>query len=152
MIPDRKAWTWHARALNPLRRVEGITYWTISDPNQIRRFMNENIRHEWKKDDESDNLDPRNDPWLRGLSKLNWSLRTIKITDIKLDSSMMERRSFVEELEERSEELARGIENYDIVIWPVVLRGEDLMLVDGYFRYTTLKRLSKTRTLAYIGR
>jgi hypothetical protein len=114
--------------------------------------MNENIRHEWKKDDESDNLDPRNDPWLRGLSKLSWSIRTIKIADVKLDSSTMEGRSFVERLEERSKELARVIEHYDVVIWPVVLRGEDFMLMDGYCRYTTLKRLNRTKTLAYIGR
>jgi hypothetical protein len=137
---------------NPLRRVEGVTYWTINDPNQIRGFMIENVRHEWEKDDESDNLDPRNDHWLRSLPKLSWSLRTIKLEDARLDSSMMGRRTFVERLEERSKELAHVIEHYHVVIWPVVLRGEDFMLKDGYCRYATLKRLHKTKALAYIGR
>lgn len=73
------------------------------------------------------------------------------MADVKLDSSMMERQSFVDRLEERSKELARGIEHCDAVIWPVVLRGEDFLLMDGYCRYTTLKRLNKTKALAYIG-
>ena len=33
-----------------LRRVDGITYWVIDGPKQIRKFINTNLRQEWKKD------------------------------------------------------------------------------------------------------
>ena len=53
-----------------LKRVEGITYWVIDDPKQIRKFINTNLRQEWKKDAETDGVDPGRDPWLRDLSKM----------------------------------------------------------------------------------
>ena len=53
-----------------LRRVDGITYWVIDGPKQIRKFINTNLRQEWKKDAETDVVDPGRDPWLRDLSKM----------------------------------------------------------------------------------
>lgn len=138
--------------MQPLRRVEGITYWVIDDSKQIRRFLNTNIRHEWQKDAETDGVDPRIDPWLRGLSKLKWSLQTIPLANVKLEPSLIGRQDFVTRLEERSKQLRRGIELYDQVIWPIIVRGEDSMLKDGYCRYTTLKTMGIKRTLAYVGR
>ncbi len=138
--------------MQPLRRIEGITYWVIEDSEQIRRFIDSNIRHEWKKDAETDGIDPSVDPWLRGLSKLKWSLRTIPLVNVKLEPSLIGRKDFVTRLEERSKELRRGIELYDQVISPIIIRGEDSMLKDGYCRYTTLKVMRVKRTLAYVGR
>ncbi len=135
----------------PLRRVEGITYWVIDDSKQIRRFINTTIRREWEKDAETDGVDASLDPWLRDLSKMKWSLRTIAVANIKLDPSMMRQQEFVARLEERSRQLRRGIELYGQVIWPVIIRGEDSTLKDGYCRYTTLKTMGVKRTLAYAG-
>lgn len=134
-----------------LRRIEGITYWVIDDPKQIRKFLNTNIRHEWEKDAETDGVDPLRDPWLRGLSKMKWSLQTIAMAAVALEPSMIRRRDFVRRLEERSKQLHRGIEFYDQVIWPVIIRAGDSMLKDGYCRYTTLKTMGVKRTLAYVG-
>ncbi len=137
--------------MQPLKRIEGITYWVIDDSSQIRRFLNTNIRHEWEKDAETDGIDPSLDPWLRDLPKLKWSLKTIAMASLRLDPSLIRRRDFVERLEERSKQLRRGIELYDQVIWPVIIRGEDSMLKDGYCRSTTLKAMGVKRTLAYVG-
>ncbi len=76
-----------------LKRVEGITYWVIDDPKQIRKFINTNLRQEWKKDAETDGVDPGRDPWLRDLSKLEWSLQTIAMAKVRPSLSMMRRRS-----------------------------------------------------------
>jgi hypothetical protein len=137
--------------MQTLRRIEGITYWVINDPTQIRRFINTNIRHEWEKDAETDEVDPKIDPWLRGLSKMKWSLRTIATSNVRLNPFLMKKERFVRRLEERSKQLRRGIEHYDQLIWPIIMRGEDSMLKDGYCRYTTLKAIGVKTTLAYIG-
>jgi hypothetical protein len=138
--------------MRPLKRIEGITYWVIDDSEQIRRFINSNILHEWKKDAETDGIDASVDPWLRGLSKLKWSLQTIPLANVKLEPSLIGRQGFVTRLEERSKQLRRGIELYDQVISPIIIRGKDSMLKDGYCRYTTLKAMRVKRNLAYIGR
>jgi hypothetical protein len=134
-----------------LKRIEGITYWVIDDSSQIRRFINTNIRDKWEKDAETDGIDPSLDPWLRDLPKLKWSLQTIAMASVRLDPSLITRNDFVERLEERSKQLRRGIELYDQVIWPVIIRGEDSMLKDGYCRSTTLKTMGVKRPLAYVG-
>ncbi len=137
--------------MNPLRKIECVTYWVIEDPGQIRKFVNTNIRREWLKDAEDDDVDPEYEPWLRSLSKLRWSIKTVKLAEIRLNPLMMNRRSFIARLEERSSQLRRGIELYGQVIWPIILSGEDSLLKDGYCRYTTLKQMNIRRTLAYIG-
>ena len=83
--------------------------------------------------------------------QMKWSLKTIAMASLRLDPSLIRRRDFVERLEERSKQLRRGIELYDQVIWPVIIRGEDSMLKDGYCRSTTLKAMGVKRTLAYVG-
>ena len=134
-----------------LKRVEGITYWVIDDPKQIRKFINTNLRQEWKKDAETDGVDPGRDPWLRDLSKLEWSLQTIAMAKVRPSLSMMRRQEFIARLKERSKQLRRAIELYDQVIWPVIIQGNHSMLKDGYCRYTTLKTMGVKRTLAYVG-
>ncbi len=114
-----------------LKRVEGITYWVIDDPKQIRKFINTNLRQEWKKDAETDGVDPGRDPWLRDLSKLEWSLQTIAMAKVRPSLSMMRRQEFIARLKERSKQLRRAIELYDQVIWPVIIRGKDSMLKMG---------------------
>jgi len=137
--------------MQSLRRVEGITYWVINDSRQIRRFINTNIRHEWEKDAETDGVVLSIDPWLRGLSRMKWSLRTIAVANVQPNPFLIKQQDFVRRLKERSEQLRRGIELYDQVIWPIIVRGEDSMLKDGYCRYTTLKTMGVKRTLAYVG-
>ena len=134
-----------------LKRVEGITYWVIDDPKQIRKFINTNLRQEWKKDAETDGVDPGRDPWLRDLSKLEWSLQTIAVAKVRPSLSMMRRQEFIARLKERSKQLRRAIELYDQVIWPVIIQGNHSMLKDGYCRSTTLKTMGVKRTLAYVG-
>jgi hypothetical protein len=135
-----------------LRIVEGITYWVIDDSKQIRRFINRNIRHEWEKDAETGGVNQSLDSWLRGLSKMKWSLKTISMANVRLDPSMIRQQDFVARLEGRSKQLRRGIELYDQVIWPIIMRGEDSILKDGHCRYATLKTMRVKRTLAYVGR
>jgi hypothetical protein len=141
----------------PTRRLEGITYWVIEGSEGIHDFINTEIRKEWETDAASEHRDPKNDPWLRSLSKRKWSLETLETARIKLNPDIMNyvdvERGYVfsESLAKRSQELQKSIEMGDLAIWPLIVRKEDTQLVDGYCRYATLKAMEVPRTYAYVG-
>lgn len=141
----------------PVRRLEGITYWVIEDSEGIHDFINTEIRKEWEADARFEGRKPMEDLWLKTLSKRRWRLEIAKIDWIKLNPNIMNYvddvrgYNFSEELAERSDELWNSIKEYCLVIWPVIVREEDFMLIDGYCRYTALKTMKIKRTFAYIG-
>jgi hypothetical protein len=143
--------------MTPLRRLEGISYWVIEDPDAIYGFINTNIRKEWEADVRSVGENPLNDPWLRTLSERKWRLDIIDVNRIELSTNLMSYVNvergyvFAEPLRRRRDELRKSIETYDAVIWPIIVREEDLGLVDGYCRYTTLREMSVSRIYAYLG-
>lgn len=129
----------------------------IEDPEAIRDFINTEVRREWEVDAASEHRDPREDPWLKTLPKRKWSLRIIERGRIKLDPRIMSyvdpERGYVfsKSLAERSLELQESMEMGGLAIWPLVVRKEDMRLVDGYCRYNTLKKLNVSRIYAYTG-
>jgi hypothetical protein len=141
----------------PIRRLEGITYWVIEDPEGIRDLITTEIRREWEEDAKNEHRDPKKDPWLRTLSKRRWSLRIAEINTIRLNPEIMNyvdsERDYVfrERLTQRRRELQTVIENFGVVIWPLIVREEDMQLVDGYCRYATLKAMNISRTYVYAG-
>ena len=134
-----------------LRRLEGVAYWVINDRKEIRKFINTNIRREWEEDNKSDGVDSRKDDWLLSLSRREWRLQTVRMDVVRLNPAMMARSSFIAELNQRSREMRRSIVSYGIVIWPLVIRGEDRELKDGYCRFTTLRNMGIRKVFAYIG-
>ena len=134
-----------------IRRLEGITYWVIDDRKEIRRFINTYIRREWEEDNRSDGLDSRKDDWLRSLARREWRLRDIRMERVRLNPVMMASPVFASRLKQRREEMQHSITDYGAVIWPLVLRGEDYMLKDGYCRFTTLRSMGMRKVLAYVG-
>jgi hypothetical protein len=43
------------RSVNtPIRRLEGITYWVVEDPDAIYDLINSEVRKEWEEDARSD--------------------------------------------------------------------------------------------------
>lgn len=141
----------------PIRRLERITYWVIDDPELIYDFINTEIRKEWETDAKSEHRDPEADPWLRALSRRRWSLEIVDIARIRLDPDIMNyvdpERGYVfsRSLAERSRELRESMKLGGVVISPLIVRGEDIQLIDGYCRYTTLKAMNVARVYSYVG-
>ena len=141
----------------PIRRLKGITYWVIEDPDAIHDFMNNELQKEWEEDARTEHRDLTKDTWLKTLSKRQWRLRTVDIRRINLDPETMNCRDaetgyfFQESLAKRSQELKETVDRFAVVIWPLVVKGEGFMLVDGYCRYSVLKALNVSRTYAYVG-
>lgn len=142
---------------SPLRRLQGITYLVIENPEGIYDLINTNIRKEWEGDVEFAGDIPRKDPWLETLSNRVWHLGIVATRSVKLDPRTMNYTnakkgySFAESLARRAKELRRTIETYGTVIWPIVLEGEEMKLVDGYCRFTALREMDVSQTYAYIG-
>ncbi len=141
----------------PIRRLDEITYWVIEGPEGICDFINKEIRTEWEADARFEGRDPNEDPWLETLSKRKWRLEIMGLDRIKLNPRIMNyvdhKRGYVfsESLAKRSDDLRGSIKEYSQVIWPVIVRKEDSMLVDGYCRYTALRMMNIHRIYAYLG-
>jgi len=141
----------------PLRRLEGITYWVIDDPEAICDFINTEVRKEWEQDVKTMSGDPAGGVWLETLRSRKWRLRIVQIGDVKLDEfalNYVDAKSgynFAERLAQRRKELRKAIELFGLVIWPIVIREEGMEVLDGYCRYTTLKEMGVTRVYAYVG-
>jgi hypothetical protein len=141
----------------PLRRLDGITYWVIEDPEGIWDFINNEIRKEWELDVRSIAGDPADGPWLETLPKRKWKLQITQTDQMKLNARIMAfvdpeaGYNFTEHLAKRSQELRKAIENWAAVIWPIIVRKEDMQVLDGYCRYTTLREMNVPRIYAYMG-
>jgi hypothetical protein len=102
--------------------------------------------------------DPASGAWLETLRNRKWQLRQIKIADAKLDELALRHvdaksgYNFADRLAQRRKELRTAVELFGQVIWPIVIREEDMEVLDGYCRYTTLKEMGVTRAYAYVGR
>jgi len=59
--------------------------------------------------------------------------------------------AFRNSLAKRSQELREDIERFASVIWPIIVRRRNFMLIDGYCRYATLKAMNVSRVYAYLG-
>jgi hypothetical protein len=141
----------------PIRRLEGISYWVIDDSDAIYDFVNSEVRKEWEADARSEHRDPKDDPWLKTLTKRRWHIEVMDTIRIKLDPDIMNyvdpERGYVfsKSLEKRSAELRHNIESGSVVLSPLIVRNEDTQLVDGYCRYTTLKAMNVSRIYTYVG-
>jgi len=139
----------------PIRRLDGITYWVMKDPEAIRDFINTEIRKEWETDAISEHRDPETDTWLKTLSKRKWTLKITEIVRIRLNPKIVNysdpERGYVfsESLKRRSQELQESIKMGGVVISPLVVR-KDMQLLDGYCRYTALKAMNVSRIYAYV--
>lgn len=142
----------------PLRRLEGITYWVIDDPEAICDFINTEVRKEWGQDVKAMAVDPASGVWLETLRSRKWRLGIVQTLDVKLDEfalNYVDAKSgynFAERLSQRRNELRKAIELFGRVIWPIVIREEDMKVLDGYCRFTTLKEMGVTNAFAYLGR
>jgi hypothetical protein len=98
-----------------IRRLQGITYWVVDDPKEIRRLVNSNIRKEWESDILDQGEDFEDGIWMNGLSRRRWLLKVVAMKDIRLSDRIMRYRNektkygFVEHLKERKAELEGGI-------------------------------------------
>jgi hypothetical protein len=117
--------------------------------------VNTQLRQEWVADAKDEGRQREEDTWVQELSERKWLLEIVELDTIKpnpYEFILNTGYNFEERLAQRSKELRKAIEKYGAIIWPLTVRGEDMQLVDGYCRHTTLKAMNVARVYAYIGR
>ena len=139
-----------------LRRLDGITYWAIKDPTEIRDFICNNVRKEWEADI-AEQEDHEGGTWLGTIRARRWRLEVTELSKVKLSAEIMDYANeetgynFRKRLEERKKVLEREIDKFGAVIRPLILRGEDMQLMDGYCRFHVLSGRGATRAFTYVG-
>jgi len=143
--------------ITPIRRLEGISYWVIDDPEGIWAFISTEVMKEWEDDIRSNPTDPAAGAWLATLPKRRWHLEMVRTSEVTLDQQAMNfvnsktGYNFAERLAQRRKGLREELERWSRVIWPIIVRGEDMQVLDGYCRYTTLQEMGIQRIYAYVG-
>ena len=139
-----------------LRELDGITYWVIEEPAEIHYLVCYNIRKEWEADI-AEQKDHEGGRWLASIRTRRWRLEAIELTQIKLNPAVMNYENketgynFRKRLRERKVILERDLDRYGAVIRPLVLRAEDMQLMDGYCRYHVFQDRKVKKALAYLG-
>jgi len=123
--------------------VQGVRYGVVKQL-KIKNHLFAMLLSEWGKEAFNKEWYPEMDSW-------DWTVETLKVSEIKLWKPLLEDLAFTSSLEERVKVQTNRILQGE-VIEPVVVRGRDMVIYDGYARLHALKHLKKSKVLAYVGR
>jgi len=132
------------------RKLGDFAYNILSDPGEIKSYLLKWILREWE-------LDHRDAPdehwtvaWMEALPKMEFGLEVIQLADICPNADLMSVEDFQKGLKERvgdrEESMLRGVS-----IEPLLIDRNGFELMDGYTRYTVLKRHEQKDVYAYVG-
>ena len=122
--------------------VQGVHY-TLLPQVRIREYCVRVCEEEWDPPD-FEEFGP-------DLYRSVWSLEEVRTGQILPNAGLMARESFQDDLRPR---IATQMELFgtQTPIPPLILRGRDHLIFDGYARYHMLKRVGASLGLAYVGR
>jgi hypothetical protein len=130
-----------------------VTYNVLPDA-QIEPFLLEWVGREWELDHAEFPDQPWTSEWLDLLPRMDFALRTLRLSDIALRADLMAHGTptydFASELAERAREreesFLRGVS-----CEPLVVNRAGLELMDGYTRYMVFRKHGQEEVLAYVG-
>ena len=132
------------------RQLGDFTYHLLSDPGEIKSYLTKWILREWEFDHNEAPEEHWTVAWMNALPKMEFTLQTIRLEDIRPNADLMSvedfQRSLKERADEREESLLRGQS-----IEPILVDQNGFELMDGYTRYTVLKRFKQKEVYAYLG-
>jgi hypothetical protein len=108
------------------------------------------ILREWESDHAAAPEEHWTVAWLKVLPQMEFALEIISLEQIRPNADLMSGKEFRTSLEERADEreesMLRGVS-----IEPLLVNRDGLELMDGYTRYTVLKRYRQKEVFAYVG-
>ena len=87
---------------------------------------------------------------MEALPNMEFALEVIRLNDICPNSNLMSVEDFQASLKERADEREESILR-GISIEPLLVNRDGFELMDGYTRYTVLKRYQQKEVFAYLG-
>jgi hypothetical protein len=132
------------------RKLEDFTYHILSDPNEIKVYLMKWIMREWEFDHNEAPDEHWTVAWMSQLPNMKFTLEIINLDDIHPNVDLMSAEGFQISLKDRADEreeaMLRGVS-----IEPLLINRNGFELMDGYTRYTVLKRYSRKKVYAYVG-
>jgi hypothetical protein len=133
---------WYAAVEKTIRVLENVKYIILPDAD-IRDYVIAIAQDEWEPADF--------DLFGQDLYQSQWVLAEVEIAKIAMRTELLTSEAFLEDVTPRIETQLKIIPE-GVAVPPLILRGSDFLIFDGYARTNALRRLGKSRCLAYVGR
>lgn len=124
------------------RVVENVKYGLVPK-DELKETIETIAKEEWDEEDFRMFGDD--------LYKSNWELEEVDVDKINIREDLMNDPEFIKSLNLRVN-IHKKLQVDKVAIPPLILRGSDLLIFDGYARLHTLKELGIKKCLAYVGR
>ena len=121
-------------------QVEGLRYVVLVDSEKIEKFVVSTCEEEWDNEDFETFGDD--------LYGQTWKLSEVLVKNIQVQKQLLQSPIFIKDVTPR---IAKQRELYEegIAIPPLILRGKDLLIFDGYARWHFFRSLGLNKCLAY---
>jgi hypothetical protein len=131
-----------------------FTYHLLAAPADIKALLTRWIMQEWEVDHREAPHEMWTVEWMSLLPQMEFSLQQVKLSEIQPRTDLMnhvaEDGPFIDSLNERADEreeaMLRGVS-----IEPLLVNAQNMQLMDGYTRYTVLKRHGQEIVYIYAG-
>lgn len=132
------------------RKLGDFTYHVLSSPEEIKAYLLKWIMAEWEYDHNEAPNEHWTVEWMSILPKMEFKLEIINLDDVRPNADLMSVENFQISLKERADEREESILR-GISIEPLLINRNGFELMDGYTRYTVLKRYTQKEVYAYLG-
>lgn len=132
------------------RKLGDFTYHVLSDPAQIRGHLLQWILREWEIDHNEAPHEQWTVKWMTALPHMNFRLEVVSLEEIHPNKDLMSVEEFQVSLKERADDREESILRGGS-IEPLLVNQDGFELMDGYTRYTVLKRYQQKKVFAYLG-
>lgn len=133
------------------RKLGNFTYHVLSDPGEIKTYLMKWIMREWESDHREAPDEHWTVEWMETLPNLEFQLQVIRLGAVCLNRDLMSVAKFQTSLQERADEREEAVLR-GVSIEPLLIHRDGFELMDGYTRYTVLKRYAQEQVYAYVGR
>lgn len=132
------------------RKLGDFTYNVLSNPGEIKFYLLKWIMSEWEFDHNEAPEEHWTVAWMEALPRMEFTLQVIHLGDICPNADLWSAAEFQKGLQERADErelsMLRGVS-----IEPLLVNRHGFELMDGYTRYTVLRRYKQNEAYAYVG-
>ncbi len=131
-------------------KLGSFTYNVLSDPVDIKAYLMKWIMREWEIDHNEAPNEHWTVTWMNVLPKMEFMLEIINLENIHPHPDLMSVEEFISDLEERADEREKSMLR-GVSIEPLLVNRNSFELMDGYTRYTVLKRHNQKEAYSYVG-
>lgn len=132
------------------RKLGDFTYHIISDPDDIRNHLMKWIMREWESDHHDGPDEHWTVEWMKALPKMQFALEVVSMDAVQPNPDLWNVEQFHVELKERADEREEAVLR-GVSIEPLLINRATFELMDGYTRYSVLKRYEQKEAYAYVG-